>query len=81
MGLPAGTTITWYGHSCIRIDTAGGKTVIIDPWFANPSSPMSADAVDRCDLLLVTHGHFDHMGDARRRWPAGFARPGRACTR
>ena len=64
MGLPAGTTITWYGHSCIRIDTAGGKTVLIDPWFGNPTSPMSADAVERCDLLLVTHGHFDHMGDA-----------------
>lgn len=64
MGLPAGTTITWYGHSVIRIATAGGKTILIDPWFANPSSPMSADAVDRCDLLLVTHGHFDHMGDA-----------------
>ena len=54
----------------------GGKTIIIDPWFANPSSPMSAEAVDRCDLLLVTHGHFDHMGDAvglasrlRPAWP------------
>ena len=45
MALPAGTTITWYGHSCIRLDTAGGKTVIIDPWFGNPSSPMAADAV------------------------------------
>ena len=64
MGLPAGTTITWYGHACIRLDTAGGKTVLIDPWFGNPSSPMPADAVDRCDLLLVTHGHSDHMGEA-----------------
>jgi L-ascorbate metabolism protein UlaG (beta-lactamase superfamily) len=64
MALPVGTTITWYGHSCIRIETAGGRTVIIDPWFGNPKSPMSADAVERCDLLLVTHGHFDHMGDA-----------------
>ena len=76
MPLPAGTTITWYGHSCVRIDTAGGKTVIIDPWFANPKSPIAVDAVDRCDLLLVTHGHFDHMGDAvalasrlRPAWP------------
>lgn len=64
MSLPTGTTITWYGHSCVRIDTAGGKTVIIDPWFANPTSPIAVDAVDRCDLLLVTHGHFDHFGDA-----------------
>ena len=64
MALPAGTTITWYGHACIRIETVGGRTVLIDPWFGNPLSPMSADAVERCDLLLVTHGHSDHMGDA-----------------
>ena len=64
MGLPTGTTITWYGHSCFEIATAGGRTVIIDPWFGNPSSPRSAETVDRCDLLLVTHGHDDHMGDA-----------------
>lgn len=64
MGLPGGTTITWYGHACIRIDSAGGKTVLIDPWFGNPKSPMPADAVDRCDVLLVTHGHDDHFGDA-----------------
>ena len=42
----------------------GGETVIIDPWFASPTSPRAVDAVERCDLLLVTHGHFDHMGDA-----------------
>jgi L-ascorbate metabolism protein UlaG (beta-lactamase superfamily) len=64
MSLPTGTTITWYGHSVIRIDTGGGRAVIIDPFFANPRSPIAADAVDRCDLLLVTHGHFDHFGDA-----------------
>ena len=76
MPLPVGTTITWYGHSCVRIDTAGGRTILIDPWFGNPRSPMAADGVDRCDLLLVTHGHDDHMGDAvalasrlRPAWP------------
>ena len=76
MTLPDRTTITWYSHSCVRIDTAGGKTVIIDPWFSNPKSPIPVDAVDRCDLLLVTHGHFDHIGDAvalasrlRPAWP------------
>ena len=76
MPLPDGTTITWYGHSVVRIDTAGGKTVLIDPFFENPKSPIKADAIDRCDVLLVTHGHFDHMGDAvalasrlRPAWP------------
>lgn len=64
MGLPIGSAITWYGHSCFEIATTGGRTILIDPWFANPSSPKPAEAVDRCDVLLVTHGHFDHLGDA-----------------
>jgi len=76
MSLPNGTRITWYGHSCFRIDTAGGRTIVLDPFFENPRSPIKADAVDRCDLLLVSHGHFDHFGDAlsiasrlRPTWP------------
>jgi L-ascorbate metabolism protein UlaG (beta-lactamase superfamily) len=64
MGLPTATTITWYGHACIGIETAGGRRVLIDPWFGNPMSPRTAESVDGCDLLLVTHGHSDHVGDA-----------------
>jgi len=64
MGLPADTRITWYGHSCFQISTPGGRTVILDPWLGNPRSPRTADSIDRCDVLLVTHGHDDHMGDA-----------------
>jgi L-ascorbate metabolism protein UlaG (beta-lactamase superfamily) len=72
-----GTTITWYGHACVEIRTPGGKVVLLDPWFANPSSPKSPDAVDACDVLLVSHGHADHFGNAmpiavrtRPAWPA-----------
>jgi L-ascorbate metabolism protein UlaG (beta-lactamase superfamily) len=76
MSLPPRTRITWYGHSCFEIVTPRGTTVLIDPWFSNPMSPKAPDTVDRCDLLLVTHGHFDHLGDAvaiasrlRPEWP------------
>jgi L-ascorbate metabolism protein UlaG (beta-lactamase superfamily) len=76
MALPAGATITWYGHACVELRTAGGRTVLIDPWFGNPRSPRSAADVSACDLLLVTHGHDDHLGDAlsiasrlRPAWP------------
>ena len=65
MGLPSDTRITWYGHSCFTIETPGGRTIVLDPWFTNPRSPAGADAVTRCDLLLVSHGHFDHLGEAR----------------
>jgi L-ascorbate metabolism protein UlaG (beta-lactamase superfamily) len=64
MALPSNATITWYGHACTEIQLADGRTILIDPWFGNPSSPKTADQVDRCDLLLVTHGHSDHVGDA-----------------
>ncbi|MEA2607924.1 MAG: hypothetical protein QOJ75_167 [Chloroflexota bacterium] len=71
------TTITWHGHACIEIRTPGDKVVLIDPWFGNPRSTRSADSIERCDLLLVTHGHGDHLGDAvalasrlRPAWPS-----------
>jgi L-ascorbate metabolism protein UlaG (beta-lactamase superfamily) len=76
MGLNANATFTWYGHACWQMTTPGGKTVLFDPWFGNPSSPRSAADVDRCDLMLVSHGHADHFGDAlligsrtRPAWP------------
>ncbi len=61
-----GATFTWYGHSCIEIRTPGGKTVLLDPWFGNPTSPRSADDVGQCDVMLVSHGHFDHLGSGPR---------------
>ena len=76
MGLPTDMTITWYGHACVELRLSDGRVVLIDPWFGNPLSPKGADAVTRCDLLLVTHGHSDHVGDAvalasrlRPAWP------------
>jgi L-ascorbate metabolism protein UlaG (beta-lactamase superfamily) len=76
MGLDRDTTFTWYGHACMEVRTPGGKVILIDPWFGNPRSTRPAESVDRCDVLLVTHGHGDHMGDAvalasrlRPAWP------------
>jgi len=64
MGLDPQTTLTWFGHACVEVKTPGGKTILFDPWFGNPKSPKPASAVTACDLLLVTHGHGDHLGDA-----------------
>jgi L-ascorbate metabolism protein UlaG (beta-lactamase superfamily) len=61
-----GATFTWYGHSCVELGTPGGKVVLLDPWFGNPTSPRPADEVDRCDVMLVSHGHFDHLGSGPR---------------
>ena len=59
-------SFTWYGHSCVELRTPGGKTLIFDPWFGNPTSVRAAADVKQCDLMLVSHGHFDHIGSAPR---------------
>jgi len=60
-----GVKLTWLGHATFRIETPGGKTVIIDPWVMNnPMCPDSEKRVQKVDILLCTHGHADHIGDA-----------------
>ncbi len=58
------TTVTWLGHAAFQIDTPGGKTILIDPFLRNnPACPPALKSPARCDLILVTHGHGDHLGD------------------
>ena len=55
----------YLGHSTIRCDLPGGEVVLIDPWVANnPACPDEHKAFERLDAMLITHGHWDHMGDA-----------------
>jgi L-ascorbate metabolism protein UlaG (beta-lactamase superfamily) len=58
-------SITWLGHATFIVRTPGGKRLIFDPWVStNPSCPDSAKKVGALDLMLITHGHGDHTGDA-----------------
>ena len=60
-----GIKLTWLGHATFRIETPGGKTVIIDPWImGNPMCPPNEKEVKKVDVLLCTHAHGDHIGDA-----------------
>lgn len=60
-----GIKLTWLGHSTFRIETPEGKTAYVDPWIGgNPMCPEKEKDVKKADVLICTHGHFDHIGDA-----------------
>jgi L-ascorbate metabolism protein UlaG (beta-lactamase superfamily) len=60
----ADTTLTWLGHASFRLDTSGGKRVYIDPFLnGNPKCPENELEPERADIIALTHGHGDHVGD------------------
>jgi L-ascorbate metabolism protein UlaG (beta-lactamase superfamily) len=57
----------WFGQSAFKITTPGGKVILIDPFITkNPKTPSEfkdLSKLGKIDLILVTHGHGDHVGD------------------
>jgi L-ascorbate metabolism protein UlaG (beta-lactamase superfamily) len=69
MALAQQLEVLWLGHSTFRITNATGKVIVIDPFFKkNPRAPAKykdLKALGKVDLILVTHGHGDHISDLR----------------
>ncbi len=68
-GAAAGAAeLQWFGHSAFKITSPGGKVIVIDPFITkNPKTPAELKdlaKLGRVDLILVTHGHGDHVGDS-----------------
>lgn len=59
----ADVDLTWLGHAAFRIDTPGGKRLYLDPWLSNPRCPEAERQPERVDLIVLTHGHGDHLGE------------------
>lgn len=59
--------VLWLGQSAMRITTPGGKVIQLDPFITkNPKTPADwkdLSKLGHLDLLLLTHGHLDHVGD------------------
>ncbi len=63
----ANTELTWYGHAAFKLTTPSGKVLLIDPWITNPANKNGKEdlaKINKADLILVSHGHSDHIGDS-----------------
>lgn len=61
------TQLLWYGQSAYKLTTPSGKVLLFDPWLTNPlnkNGKADLAKLDRVDLILISHGHFDHVGEA-----------------
>jgi L-ascorbate metabolism protein UlaG (beta-lactamase superfamily) len=60
----ASLSITWLGHATFVLTSPGGRRIVTDPWLTgNPAAPPGA-RIDAADMILLSHGHSDHTGDA-----------------
>ncbi len=61
----AEASLTWLGHATFRLDSPGGKRIYVDPFLSgNPKCPDGEREPERIDVIAITHGHVDHVGDA-----------------
>ncbi|MFH1107857.1 MAG: metal-dependent hydrolase [Planctomycetota bacterium] len=57
-------SVTWLGHSAFRLTLPDERVILIDPWLAeNPACPANLKKPTRCDFIVMTHGHPDHVDD------------------
>ncbi|HET6691565.1 MAG TPA: metal-dependent hydrolase [Miltoncostaeaceae bacterium] len=61
-----GNSVTWLGHGTWLWETSEGKRLLVDCWLeGNPATPdeFKDPATLNLDGILITHGHFDHIGE------------------
>lgn len=56
--------VEWMTWGFYRITSPGGQVILINPWYTNPESPFTLDDIPQADLILITSGHIDEVGNA-----------------
>lgn len=63
--LNRGFALTWLGHGTFKLLTRGSRLVLLDAWVeGNPACPRDQRSFDKIDVMTISHGHGDHIGDA-----------------
>jgi L-ascorbate metabolism protein UlaG (beta-lactamase superfamily) len=61
--------VLWLGQAAFKLTSPGGKVIVLDPFLVdNPKTPAEYKNLERLgkvDLILLTHGHGDHVGDVK----------------
>ena len=61
----ASVKITFIGHASFKFESEKGTIIYFDAWLdANPTAKMKLSQVRKADIVIATHGHGDHVGDA-----------------
>src|SRR5262245_23192931 len=55
--------LTFYGHACFLLELKGAR-IVIDPYLTDNPHGRVVPAKVRCDYVLCTHAHLDHICDA-----------------
>jgi L-ascorbate metabolism protein UlaG (beta-lactamase superfamily) len=59
--------VLWLGHATVKLTSVEGKVIVIDPFLKkNPKTPKkfkNLKAIGKVDVILLTHGHGDHIAD------------------
>ncbi|AEH54037.1 MULTISPECIES: metal-dependent hydrolase [Heyndrickxia] len=54
--------VSFHGHSIVKVET-GGKTILFDPFITGNSQTDLKVEEESPDVIILTHGHGDHIGD------------------
>lgn len=60
----APVTVEWFGGNFWRFTSQTGKVILANPQVTNPDSPIKLEDIARADLVLITNGHGDEVGQA-----------------